>query len=61
MLIVLDFQRQMIDSRLVVLYVSTLYEKLKELEPMKVSELILEINNYCQELLHKIGQFYLQS
>ena len=30
----------MIDSRLVVLYVSTLYEKLKELDPKKVSMLI---------------------
>ena len=35
-LFLVDFQREMIDSRLVVLYVSTLYEKLKELDPIKV-------------------------
>ena len=35
--VLLDFQREMIDSRLVVMYVSTLYEKLKELDPKPVS------------------------
>ncbi|XP_065057845.1 utrophin-like isoform X2 [Rhopilema esculentum] len=47
-----DFQREMIDSRLVVLYISTLYEKLKELEPKKDETVTLE---EIQELKSYIG------